>query len=166
MATTLSVLKHVCDILQTELGLTEGQVYLYNQKINVPPLSGLWIAVGVVSSRPYGSSRGIDAAGIEVQSLHVQTLMSIDATSQDASALERKDEILLALQGQHAQNEQVRLGFKIARLTMANVNLSEIEGAAIPYRFNLSLMLHHVVTRQKPVDTFVDNPNPTIRTEP
>lgn len=166
MSSTLCVLKHVCDIIETELGLAEGQVYLYNQKVNVPPSSGLWVVVGLVSSKAYASKSLMDPAGNQIQSIHMQSLVSIDAMSQDTSALEQKDSILLALTGDYSENLQVAQGFSIARLPTSIVNLSEVEGAAIPYRFNISTQILHVVTKQKAAPYYSTFPTSTIITEP
>lgn len=156
-------LKHVCDIIQTELGLEEGFVFLYNQKINKPTVDGLFVSVGVLTPRVFGSKSEFDN-GIESQVLYMSSILSVDIMSRDTSALDRKEEVVMALGSNYAQGIQEKYSFKIGRLPTQFVNLSEIDGAAIPFRFNLSPQIQYSVRKSKAVDYYDDFGKSVIKT--
>jgi len=163
MSDSLTVLKAFCGILQSELQLDDGQVYVWDQKINIPTDDKLYIAVGVESVTPFGSkTQFID--GDEYQSANFKATLSIDILSRGSDARDRKEEVILALKSTYAQQVQEKYGFYIATLTSGFTNLSEIEGAAIPYRFNLALNLQYAVSKSKAVD-YYDTFTKEIRTE-
>lgn len=160
-----------CEILQQELGLAAGRVYLWNQKIMQPTDSGLYIAVSVLTCKPFantvkpdGSGAGMDA----VQSINMLATVSIDAISRGPEALNRKEEILLALAGLYSQSQQELNSFNIGKLPPGGqfVNLSNIDGEAIPYRFNISVNMQYFVRKVKAVPYYDDFAAVEVTTEP
>lgn len=158
------VLQHVCDIIQTELDLLEGMVFIYNQKINVPSMSGLFVAVGVQSLKMIGVTTKT-VGSVQTQSANVNAVLTIDMMSKDLSAFDRKEEVIMALTSTYAQQLQEKYGFLIARHPLTFNNLSDIEGAAIPYRFQISVQVQYAVTKQTAIDYF-DQFSNTISTDP
>lgn len=150
------LLTNVCSILQQEMALADGQVMIYNQKRNIPETTNLWITVGILSNKPFGNTSHFDN-GIEVQSVNMGAALSIDIMSRDDSALERNEEILMALGSSFSQSIQEKYAFKIARTPTSFVNLSQIEGPSIPFRFNITMQVIYMVTKKKTIpfyDTF------------
>ena len=39
----------ICEIIQTYMGLTSDQIYIYNQRKKIPPSEGLFVVVGLMS---------------------------------------------------------------------------------------------------------------------
>ncbi len=156
----------VCDILQTELELAVGRVYLWDQKIFSPTDDGLFIAVGIVMAKPFSNTSRLNGDGELVQSVNMQTTVSIDAISRSTEALRRKEEILMALAGQYSQSQQELNGFRVFPLTKQFVNLSEVDGAAIPYRFNLTVAVQYFVTKTASVPYFDTFSDVAVVTEP
>lgn len=159
----------LCDIIQREMSLDAGQVYLYNQKIDIPTDSKLYIAVGVETCKPYtnmlipdGSGSGLTA----VQQTNFMATCSIDIFSRGLQARDRKEEVILALQSIYAQSQQETNGFYIAKISTAFVNLSQVDGAAIPYRFNISVNLQYAVRKVKQVPYFDTFTEPDVTSEP
>ena len=144
----------VMDILRNELGLASGRVYLYEQKIMMPTDTGLFIAVGILNIKPFGNKRLIDSSMNENQSVNVKADLSIDVISRDTSALLRKEEILMALNSVYAEQQMEAFSFKIFPLTTSFVNISGIDGAAVPYRFNLTVALQYFVKKTAGIDYF------------
>lgn len=162
-----SALELLCDIIEKEMGLENGQVYLYNQKINIPSDSRLYIAVGVLSPKPFSNSNKMvesDFGLNSVQSVNMQALVSIDILSRSTEALNRKEEVILALNGNYAQSQQELNSFYLGKITTGFTNLSEIDGAAIDYRFNLSLNIQYTITKTKAVDYFDTFDSPEVVT--
>lgn len=161
-------LKLLCDIIQKELELENGQVYLYDQKINVPADEKLYIAVKIGSATPFGSSRkeaSDDELGlVEVQTLHVRQTVDIDILSRGTDARERREEVILALKSTYSQTIQEKNGFHIASIPSGFVDLSGIEGAAIPYRFNVSVNLQYKIAKTKQI-AYYDQYSDSVITE-
>lgn len=152
-----SPLELFCDVIQTEMGLAPGRVYLWDQKIFEPTDSGLWIAVAVMSPKPFANSNFHDTSGNSIQSVNMHVGLSIDVISRSISAVRRKEEVILALNSDYSNSQQELNGFRIFPISHAFVNLSEIDGAAIPYRFNISVNVQYQLTKSKAVpfyDTF------------
>lgn len=147
----------VCDIIQTAMGLSNGQVYLWDQKIDIPKDSQLYIAVGVLSCKPFGNKPKYDGSGSglgAVQSVNMQALLSIDIFSRGPAARDMKEQVLLALSSPYGQQQMELNSFFIAPITTSFVNLSQIDGAAIPYRFNLSAQLQYFSTLNTNIDYY------------
>lgn len=160
-----TVLEIFCDIIRSEMGLTANQVYLWDQKINIPTDSRLYIAVGVQSLKPFGSSRSFQSDGTAVSSANFQATLSLDILSRGADARDRKEQVILALISQYAQSQCEINSFHIGRISTAFLNISEIDGAAIPYRFNISVNVQYMLKSQKAVSYIDSFDSPTVVTE-
>lgn len=138
-----------CDILQNQLGLSNDRVYIFDQKIAQPSDAGLYIAVSVPSCRAFASNVDFDSAGNQVASINMGATLSIDAISRDTSALNRKEEILIALNSTYARQQQDANSFYVAPLPSPTsfTNLSGIDGAAIPYRYTISVRIMYTVVK-------------------
>lgn len=143
-----------CEIIQRELGLADGRVYLYNQKIMMPKDDGIWIAVGVLNCKPFGNTNRTETGGDGVQadqSVNMLANLSLDVTSRSTAALFRKEEVIMALASTYAVQQQQRNSFFIGKLPSGGqfVNLSSVDGAAIPYRFNISVNVQYFARKVK-----------------
>ncbi len=151
-----------CDIIQREMGLANGRVYLWDQKIMQPTDSGLYIAVSVPSCRAFGNvNRPVssDAGLVSQQFVAMQALVDVDIISRGPSARDRKEEVVLALGSDYSEQQQEANSFYIARLPAGSrfLNLSNVDGAAIPYRFRISTQIQYFVAKTSSVkyyDTF------------
>lgn len=159
------------DILKTELSLADDHIYLWDQKLMQPTDSTLYIAIGVVNSRPFGNTNGPDGSGgglTSIQSVNMLDEISIDIISRGPEARDRKAEVIMALNSNYAQQQQTANSFNIGQLPAGAqfINLSEVDGAAIPYRFRISVNLQYFVVKSKQVPYF-DNYDPVqVTTEP
>jgi hypothetical protein len=155
---TTGVLEIFCNIIQTELGLTSDRVWLWDQKIMQPKDHGLYIAVQVVSCKPFSNTRQSSSDGLDaVQSTNFQATLQLDIISRGVDARDRKEEVLMALNSVYSQQQQTANGFFIAPISSQFNNLSQEDGAAIPYRFNITCNILYSVTKIKTVpyyDTF------------
>lgn len=174
-ATVLSILVGnalilFCDILQTELGLQDGRVFLWDQKIFQPTDAGLYIAVSVPSCRPFANNIRFDGSdGFQaVQSVNMLALIDIDIMSRGTEALNRKEEIILALNSVYAQSQQELNTFYIGKLPPGArfTNLSLVDGAAIPYRYRISVNMQYFITKTKFAPFFDTFAIPELTTDP
>lgn len=149
----------VCEILQTEMGLADGRVYLWDQKIFQPKDDGIYIAVAVPSEKPFSNVNKPDTSGsgvVSVQTINTMATFDINIISRSIAAYRRKEEVLFALNSTYAEQQQERNGFYIAKLPPGSrfINLSEVDGAAIPYRYLISINVQYSVIKSKAVDYF------------
>lgn len=155
----------VCDILRRELSLAWGQVYLWDTKWTVPKDSRLYVAIGEVSCKPFGNNRGY-SRGLDdlrsAQGTNFSTMLSLDIMSKGPEARLRKEELLMALNSEYAQRQQELNTFRVFPLTTGFVNISLEDGAAIPYRYNITVMMQYAVSRRKEVDYYDTLQGPTI----
>lgn len=155
-----------CEIIQQELNLAVGRVYLWDQKIFQPTDNDLYISVSVPSCKPFANTIAPDPTegwSNPIQSVNMLATLDIDIMSRGAAARVRKEEVVLAFNSVYAQAQQEANSFYIGKLPPGGrfTNLSIVDGAAIPYRFRISVNLQYSTTKQKAVpyfDTFQDVP--------
>lgn len=138
-----------CDILQNQLGLDNNHIYLWNQKLVEPKDYNLYVAVGVVNSKPFGNTNRWDGATQKsIQSINMLDTLSIDLISRGPQARDQRSYILMALNSNYSESQQELNSFNIGQLPAGGqfINLSEIDGAAIPYRFRISINIQYFVT--------------------
>ena len=152
--TVVPTLKLLCDIIASELELDSDQVFIWNQKFPVLKDQRMYVVVGVVSSRPFTNSAKFNSDGTVTQSATFRTMLSLDIMSKSTLAVDRKEEVVMALASVYAEQQQELNAFSIGKLPTNLVPLSEGEGAAIPYRFNFSVSLQYSVRKTKAVPYF------------
>lgn len=156
-----------CQVLQQELGLAQGRVYLWDQKIMQPTDAGLYIAVSVLRPKPFANTNSFQPDGTAVQSVNMYADLQLDIISRGPEARDRKEEVIMALNSNYAQSQQEVNSFYIGKLPPGAqfMNLSSPDGAAIPYRYAIGVSIQYFVTKVKAVpyyDTFA-TPIPTIQ---
>lgn len=148
-------------IIQNQTELSKERVLQYNQKWNLPPDSGLHVTVqflgsNTISNRSKTEDRGIEGF-YEIQDLNTQEMYQIVVMSRNMDAPMKKQLVLMALASVYAQQVQEENSFHIA--PVANFSdISEIEGAAILYRFALSVTVHAWYRTERRVDYYNDFP--------
>ena len=158
-----------CEILQQELGLADGRVYLWDQKLMQPTDAGLYIAVSILSSKVFGNTNApvSSSSGLNsVQSVNMMATMQLDIISRGPEARDRKEEVIMALNSTYAQQQMEQNSFLIGRIPPGGqfMNLSAMDGAAIPYRFTISVNMQYFYTKTKAPDYFNNYSGPTIVT--
>lgn len=150
-------IKMLANILQREMGLVDDQVYLYNQKFNIPNDGRIYVSIGFLSTRPFSNNSKHVGQGsdlVEIQSTNIRAMLTVEILGRTTEAMNRKEEILLAVGSDYSKQIQQAMGFNIARISTNFVNLSKEEGPAIPYRFNITLVMHYTVVKTKSVQFF------------
>lgn len=156
-----------CDILQNQMGLEDGRVYFWDQKIFQPTDDGLYIAVSIPNCKPFGNNTYYDDSlpGFqEVQIINMQAVVDVDIISRGPAARDQKELILAALNSTYAEQQQEKNSFYISRLPSASrfINLSDVDGAAIPYRYKISFAMQYAVKKTANVDYFDQFQNPSV----
>lgn len=147
----------VCDIIQTYMGLAQGRVFLWDQKIFQPTDSALYISVAVPQCRPFGNSNVFNGTtNASDQFVAMGALLQIDATSRSAEARDRKEEIILALNSDYARRQQNANSFYIGVIPPHHgmISVDNPDGAAIPYRYRISVNIQYAVSKSVPASYF------------
>lgn len=158
-----------CEIIQREMGLAKGRVYLWDQNIMQPTDSGLYVAVSVLREKPFAScGRFNGTSGNLAQWLNVMAQLQLDVISRGPEARELKEQVLMTLAGQYAEQQMEKNSFFIGKLPPGGqfVNLSSPDGAAIPYRFKIDINMQYVVRRTTAVSYFDDLAAASVTTNP
>lgn len=146
-----------CEIIQRFMGLPDGRVFLWDQKIFQPTDPALYIAVQVLTCKPFGNTKKFDGTtNDQIQSVNMHSTLQVDIMSRSDEARDRKEEIVLALNSQYSEFQQEANSFYIGKLPPGSqfVNLSNQDGAAIPYRFNIAVAIQYFVTKALASDYF------------
>lgn len=157
-----------CDIIQNQLGLANGRVYVWDQKIFQPTDSGLYIAISVPRCKPFGNvNETISSSGgmTQIQSVNMLAVLDIDIISRGPEARDRKEEVILALKSQYAEQQQEAGSFSIGTISTAFLNLSLVDGAAIPYRYRISVQMQYVFVKSQSAQYFSNFSNVSLVTE-
>lgn len=156
-----------CDVIQTTLGLAQGRTYLWDQKIMQPTDSGLYIAVSNPHNKIIGSATSIDpSTGNQVQYVNVLGALDLNIISRGPEARDQKELVVMALSSTYSTQQQNANSFYISQLPSNSgfINLSKVDGAAIPYRYQISVNINYSVGLNSPSPYFNTFHQPTIVT--
>lgn len=123
----------IAEIIQRQMGLPQSRVWIFDQKFKEPTDYDLFIVLQELSLKPFGSS----VVG-DLQWASFQSTMSIDIKSRNTSAMYQKEEVVMALKSTYSEQQQELNSFSIASIPSAFVNLSQVDGMAIPYQYNIT----------------------------
>lgn len=155
-----------CDILQTQLNLPNDHCYIWNQKVFQPSDSNLYLIVSMPAPKPFGNNLKPSADGSVVnQYVSMYARVNIDIISRGPAARDQKELVILALNSIYSQQQQEANGFYIGKIPVSGgfVNLSQIDGAAIPYRYQISFAMQYSVSLAQSVPYFETfNPSDVI----
>lgn len=155
------------DIIQNQLGLDSNHCYLWDQKIFQPTDSGLYVAISVIRCKPFANVNE-HASGDSNQYLSMYAVLDIDIISRGPAARDRKEEVLLALNSDYSELQQEANSFSIGRLAAGGqfINLSNIDGSAIPYRYKISVAMQYAYIKSTATPYFDTFENVEVTTEP
>jgi hypothetical protein len=156
-----------CDILQTQLGLDNNHIFEWDQKVFQPTDYGLYIIISVINCKPFGNNTYILPDGISVeQDVNMSATFELDIISRGPAARDQKELVLLALNSIYSQQQQESNSFYIGKLSTNFINLSQIDGAAIPYRYRISFTVQYTVSLITALPYFGTFQTPTIAVNP
>lgn len=133
-------LQLLAGIIQKSMGLTEAQVWLYNQRRTIPNTSELFITLHRDAIRPYGNNSRQSGDDVKATQFF-QTLVSIQMFSRSLEATTRLPEVLAAIRSPYSLYVQEKEGIKISSVPTSIVDASEVEGASMLYRTRIQIMV-------------------------
>lgn len=147
---TISTLTLVCDILKTELGLASDQIWIYNQKINIPKDSRLYVIVSQVSAVQYAAGKKHSfAPALAMTHQHVQETIRIELISSGTLAIDKAQDVIGAFSSDYAEEKGNQVGFRIARIPSSVTDTSFLEVTQQLFRTTIELKILRAYTQSK-----------------
>jgi hypothetical protein len=150
---TISTLTIICDIVKQYLELCDDQIWIYNQKKNIPTDSRLYVVVSYGGATPYANTKrhgGADGLKAE-HAQHVQESIKIDLLSASTAAVDRVCEVLGALLSDYSQSIQERYGLQIAAKPSQIQDTSAAEVTRNLFRTTIDVKVLRAYTQLKSV---------------
>jgi hypothetical protein len=162
----------------------DKRIYFWDQKIFQPEDAGLFLAISVSPLKPFANrvvpleiipyvldgngNRVVDNAGNPVlsgpvipaswdgvaQIVNMSAILDINIISRDTSARDRMHEVVMALLSPYSEFQQGANAFHIGRIPTNFTNLWEVDGAAIPYRYVISVRMQYAVIKTSGPDFY------------
>lgn len=155
-----------CDVIRREMGLSQDQVYLWDQEIKIPPDTRLYIVPALVSGKSFSNRNQYNSSNSSLsQSVNVSATMDVHIFSSTDEALVRKEEILMAMKSNYGANQMALNSFYFAPLSVSLINVSDVDGSKIPYHYILPIRMNYAVTKLKSVPYFDDFETPEVLTD-
>jgi hypothetical protein len=160
------VINLLVKLLREGLDLDQDHVVTYNQTIPIPPDDKLFVAVGILDSKPWAASLSYrDASSVaedgsvvpalnEIQTANSRDVFSIHFMSKSNEARRRRPEFLFPLTGTRAAQMQDAHGFLIGKLPIGLVDSSITEGADRLNRYTMTIAVLSATMREGPVEFF------------
>lgn len=145
MITTNEILKTICKLIKDFMNLDDEHCYIYNDNWFIPEDKSLCVVVGVDNIRTisnntyYKETKDNNLQEItEVKSL---ASININIFSYNKEALNRKEEILMALNNSEAKRKMTEKAFTIFRNPTSFKQVNELDGTKILNRFILEFQV-------------------------
>lgn len=159
------------EILLAELALKPDQVMLYNQEFEIPADDRLYLNLGILGVKYFGSKTQYVPNPVtleleENQSVNRQEMISVLCFSQGSAARERNWEIVAAFSSAFAQQSMETHSYLIGRLPTSMNDVSEQDGAQRLNRYSLTFNVLVAYNKVKPVPYFDVFDGPLLITNP
>lgn len=128
----------IVNILNSELCLQTNHCWVRNQNELFPNTDELFIIVGMVDSRVIANVNEFNGSTLtETQSVQTIDHIQIDLLSRNLEALQRRWEVIAALNSIYAEQQQENNSFKIYEIPNSFLNTSYAEGGSQINRFTI-----------------------------
>jgi hypothetical protein len=134
----MNSLQIIADVIKKSLDLTSDQIWIYNQRRNIPSTSGLNITIGRVAIQTYGNN-AVQVGDAITSGQWFQESIAIDMFSKNTEAFDRVHEVVGALGSPLSTFIQQQTGISIARVPSSIVDTSGLEGAGMLFRTTITI---------------------------
>lgn len=145
----MQIEEYIVDIIRTEMGLNQQNIWIHSQNRKIPPQSQeLYVTVGCVDFLPISSKSRYDSeTDDEIQTVYGRASVQIDILSRSLEARQRRAELLMALNSFYSKEIQDKHQFRIFELPQTFTNTSGLEGGSEINRF--SLIIRAMISQDK-----------------
>lgn len=147
----------LADIIKRELDLADGRVLIYNQKLVLPNVQGLFVWLSYNSSRVYGVNYELESQDITLSEKGTVSFIeniSVNIMSRNMEAFNRKEEVVLALNSNYSRRQQEINDIKIANIPNVFIDISEVETSARLNRYQINFDVYSKKTKSRDVEFF------------
>lgn len=141
MALTLTV-QILADIIREGMGLEMDQVWVYDQRRELPKDDRVYAVTHLIGMQPYGNNRrlvpGSDTL-VQQRTQHMQETISVAVFSRSVNVLGQYPIALSAIVGDYSAKAQIQYGMAIGSIPMSFADTSYRDGAAMIYRATMTL---------------------------
>lgn len=155
----MDVLKTVCDILKVGMNLQDDQIWIYNQKVDIPNDKRLYVVVSMKSETVIGNNieeKNVYEGQDEVVWSNVVSDIGIELFSYNVNALNRRYDVLSSMRSTYSVQKQEELNCNIGRRPVAFFDSSFLAPSARLYSFYFMYRITHVENSAKPIDFYDD----------
>lgn len=155
----MDVLKTVCDILKVGMNLQDDQIWIYNQKVDIPNDKRLYVVVSLKSETVIGNNieeKDVTSGQDEVIWSNVVSDIGIELFSYNVNALNRRYDVLSSMRSTYSVQKQEELNCNIGRRPIAFFDSSFLAPSARLYSFYFMYRLTHVENSARPIDFYDD----------
>ena len=143
-------------LLRNQMGGEQDQVVIYNQAWKLPPDKRWYLVIAYLAGAPYAYSKRYldtpttpDQGLVECQSVNVRETYTFTLFSETSEARLRMNDIHFALNSDEAERMMAKHAFRIANLPVSFVDVSEVEATARLNRYESTVNILTVHTRQR-----------------
>ena len=153
----MKVLETVCDIIQTGMDLKKDQIWIYNQKVDIPNDKRLYAVVSLKSETPIGNNIFFDPL-TQKENIYTNLVsdVGIEIFSFDVLALNRRYEVLSAMRSTYSLQKQEENNCNISRRPISMFDSSFMSPTAKLYSFFYIYKITHVEKYTRSVDYYDD----------
>ena len=154
----MDVLKTVCDILKVGMNLEKDQIWIYNQKVDIPNDKRLYVVVSLKKETVIGNNiENKDSEGMEeVVWSNIVSDIGIELFSYNVNALNSRYKVLSSMRSTYSVQKQEELNCNIGRRPTAFFDSSFMSPTARLYSFYYEYKITHVENSAKDIEFYDD----------
>lgn len=155
----MDVLKSICDILKVGMNLQDDQIWIYNQKVDIPNDKRLYVVVSLKTETVIGNNieeKDVTSGQDEVIWSNIVSDVGIELFSYNVNALNRRYEVLSSMRSTYSVQKQEELNCNIGRRPIAFFDSSFLAPSARLYSFYFMYRITHVENSARPIEYYDD----------
>lgn len=149
----LEPIKVLAMVLQSEMGLADGQIMLGLENFLIPPNTGLYVAIFYGVDQTIGNNNynleNTQGEYEEVQDVIMLHQIDIDVMSFNSEARLRKQEVLQAVQSYYAETLMEQYQMRLASTPGAFIPIQTMETTKQLNRFKLTIEMNAIYRKTK-----------------
>lgn len=159
----MEILNIVYDIIKKQLRLNNNQIWLYNQKVDIPNDKNMYVVISNEDEELFGVNNEMISHETSLESstwINVRTTISINTFSASMLALERKYDIIGVMSSVYSLRKQEEHSIQIARIPKVFMDASYSTPTQRLYSYHYEYYIMHVKkVLSKDVEFFDDFSN-------
>lgn len=153
----MDILKAVCDIIQKGMNLSDDQIWIYNQKIDIPNDKRIYVVVSLKGENVIGNNIQEENEENKLNEIvwsNIITDVGIEMFSYNVNALNRRYEILSSMRSTYSVQKQEELNFNISRRPVAFFDSSFFAPSSRLYSYYFMYRVTHIEKFEKEIDFY------------